>query len=68
MHVFDPSVPRPSRGGQRPIQQTGCDGEDDEQVLLAEELSEREGISMEVAYSIVCRHHVAVNVKEARQL
>ena len=50
-HILHP----PSRGVRPPIRQTDRDG-DDEQLKLAEELSELEGIPLEVAYSIVSRH------------
>jgi hypothetical protein len=55
-----PAVNR--RRGSSPQQS----GEDDEQILLAEQLSEENGIPLDAAYSIVCRHFAA-HVKEARQ-
>jgi hypothetical protein len=66
MDVTPTMVPRMSiRGRTQPTPQTGGD-RDDEQVLLAEKLSEREGISIELAYSIISRHGTAY-LKEAGQ-
>lgn len=55
MHVFDPSISHVSSMVIPPSRQGD---EDDEQLLqLADELSEREGIPVEAAWSIVSRHH-----------
>jgi hypothetical protein len=51
-HILHPRVKRGP-----PIRQTGRDG-DDEQIRLAEQLSDREDIPLDVAYSIIGRHHV----------
>jgi hypothetical protein len=62
MDVSPHMVPRmSSRGRKRPPQQSG----EDELMRLADELSEREGIPIEAAYSIVQRHGTR-GVKEAR--
>jgi hypothetical protein len=52
-HILHPRVKRGP-----PIRQTSRDG-DDEQVRLAEQLADREDIPVDVAYSIVSRHHRA---------
>lgn len=60
MHVVVPIVPRLSRARQQPpLSQTG-DEREDEQLLLAEQLSESEGIPLDVAYSIVSRHQIVL--------
>ena len=51
--MLSPSIPLMS--SERTTAQQSAD--QDEQVLLAEELSEREGIPIETAWSIVTRHH-----------
>jgi len=42
----------------RPIRQPSRDG-DDEQIRLAEQLSDRENIPLDAAYSIISRHHIS---------
>jgi hypothetical protein len=49
--------PLVKRGQPPPIWRTG-DG-DDEDIRLAEQLADREDIPVDVAYSIVSRHHIA---------
>ena len=48
--------PRVKRGP--PIRPTGRDA-DDEHIRLAEQLSDRENIPLDAAYSIISRHHAA---------
>lgn len=51
-------VPRMStRGRPKPTPQTGGERDDEQLLQLADELSEREGIPVEAAWSIVSRHH-----------
>jgi hypothetical protein len=50
--MHSPSVHPSSTGERRPPQPGG----EEELLRLADELSEREGIPIEAAYSIVCRH------------
>lgn len=52
----NPSIRLMSSERRPPTPQTG-DERDDELLQLADELSERENISIEAAWSIVCRHY-----------
>ena len=61
MHAVSPDLTTHVKRGKQPQQS----GDEDELLKLADELSEREGIPIEAAWSIVSRHH-STSVMEAR--